>query len=319
MANGHNSNEITACIHRTESEAVIFQFHPNDTELPNSTSSTQQGIAAYGCSNGLDQIWESLQLDLATEICILALSALVLVCSCSALLVCCRRRSQPALLAHFRSLRVCDLLIAVYGASKLALVHNACRLMLNFFTADSLLQTASLASCLSLVAAHGTLSLQLIQPTRYSKLDERSAKTLAVLLWNVSLVLGFLPLLLYQGAFTLSFFTFYSSAYLLTVGLAQTACLAASIALIVLTPSTIASNPTPRLPVPPASPYLPYQRWIRIETALSLSCTLPFLAYLSLTCPGCALGDRPPSESAILYFIPGLLLRALVGSSLHIY
>ena len=144
---------LTAGVNKTSPVPTDFAAGLSTaTELPNDRSQEES----------------DLHLDQLTEVAILVLSALVLVCSFSALLVCCRG-PRPALLVHFRSLRVCDLLMAVFGMSKMGLVHKASKLQINFFTADSLFQAASIASCLALVALHGTVSLQLAQPNRYSK------------------------------------------------------------------------------------------------------------------------------------------------------
>ena len=80
--------------------------------------------------------------------------------------------------------------------------------------------------------------------------------------------------------------------------------------------NAITEKSNPRLSEPTA---LSYHRWVRIETGLSLACSLPFLLYISLSCLNCPLGDRPLSDSAVLYFIPALLVRAMLGSALHLY
>ncbi|GFS24114.1 hypothetical protein ElyMa_001655700 [Elysia marginata] len=424
--------------------------------FPNHTSPISQDREVGYCnfSHWPDESSEDLHLELdkAAEVVIVALSALVLVCSTSALVVCCRRSRPAALLIHFRSLRVCDLLVAVFSGSKMALMHNARKLQVNFFVADCFYQTASAASCLTLLALHGTIGLQLARPGRFSELDDTSAKTLAVLLWNASIILGFLPIPIYRGEFTLSFFRFYSQIYLLVVGIFQALSLAACMFMVMLIarlarqhamsaqtltfralpvgqqtpdvrsgytesggqqatdamsaqtvthqantasvqtlaqePSTSLSNQNPlnqpgcsihqptsgtdsNNSIGPITSHLLYARtnrraslpstssrttsittsrntdplpcsthttinweanshhqaqvttsyhsWARLELVLSLVSSLPFLIFILIQCPACVLGAPRSTDSAVLYFIPIFLARALLASCFHIY
>ncbi|GFN88834.1 rhodopsin-like [Plakobranchus ocellatus] len=197
-----------------------------DFSTPNSTG--QNTTLPDGNS-----VLEELDLEQTLLDSILAFSILVMICSIVALLAC--RQPSPALLMHFRTLRVCDLFTAIFGASKMALVHHAREFQINFFLPDSLFFSSAFASCLTLIALHATVCLQRVRPKRFSKIDEKTAVTLTVIIWNTALTLGFLPLLGSKDTSTVRFWGYYSGLYLVGAGSLQLAALLSGLALALIT------------------------------------------------------------------------------------
>ena len=270
-------------------------------------------------------------LERSEVIFILGLSLLTVVCNLLALfLTKFAGGGHSPTMVFVRMLCVSDVLVGCYGVGKMVMFLFVDGLIINFFLPESLLFTATTASCLSLLLLSVDRSLEVSAPLWYAQnVDKPSIITGMVFLWNVSFVLGFLPLLgwnLSRKRYVLGFFQFLPWRYLLVMGLLWLACVGGSTASLLLARGRVDGLTGPALPGPLASQRSAeaekYRR-LRVTIAVDLAtwalCYLPFLIFVLLVSDAGPLGGRADRNRSVYHFVPVFVLRSLAGAGVQVY
>ncbi|XP_046582317.1 adenosine receptor A2b-like [Haliotis rubra] len=231
-------------------------------------------------------------------------------------------------LVFIRSLCVSDSLIGIYGLFKIVMYMSMDKLLVNFFLAESLFFTASLASGLSLLSLNIDSCMKLAEPLNYGHpMDKKNVITVMVMLWNLSFVIGFLPQMGWcqtNGKFhVLRFFVFHPWHYLLFFSLILIVIFVSNILITVYMKKKITLIQSHRSFLSPNSTkFQKYHTLVItavIDMVLWVLCYLPFFAYLAVYCDVCYFKGRMVAERNIVYFIPIFLTKSFISGIVHGY
>ncbi|XP_076469425.1 cannabinoid receptor 2-like [Babylonia areolata] len=234
---------------------------------------------------------------------------------------------QSPTMVFVRVLCMSDFFLGCYGLGKMVMFFFVDDLIINFFLPESLFFTATTASCLSLLLLNLDRCVKMAWPLWYlQNVDKPSIITGMVFLWNVSFVLGFLPLLGWnsQGrVFLYSFFRFFPWPYLLLTGAVWVLCTAGSLAVLLWVRGrydlTLPDGQHLSLHLTEVEKYCKLRGTVLLDLATWALCYLPYLAFLGLACDACPLGGRTGVRVGVYHFVPVFMLRALGGAGLQLY
>lgn len=286
----------------------------NDTSHSTSPTTTQRG--------------SPVSLDRAEVTFTLSLSLLTVACNLLALfLTRFAGGGQSPTMVFVRTLCVSDFLVGCYGVGKMVMFLFVDGLHINFFLPESLLFTATTAACLSLLLLNVDRSVKISAPFWYAQhIDKPSIITGMVFLWNVSFVLGFLPLLGWNSnrkGYVYGFFQFHPWHYLLVMGLLWLACVSGSVAILLYVRGRVdLALPVPRpltRHLTEVEKYCQMRVTVAVDIVTWTLCYLPFLIFLGLVCDACPLGGQADPDRNVYHFVPVLMLRSLAGSGVQVY
>ncbi|CAL1534571.1 unnamed protein product, partial [Lymnaea stagnalis] len=198
-------------------------------------------------------------------------------------------------------------------------------LNVNFFLPESIFWTTSLTSVMSLLSLLFDCFLKLARPNKYTQVHKDTVISIMLLIWNMSFVIGFLPLVGWNNKdYTARFFNFFPWPYLLFIASLISGCFIACIAFMFLLTKVFnllkASGPDHSLERPfELQKRHHIQFTIVADFVMWLMCYLPFFLYIGLTCPQCLISDYAQRDTTILYFIPVFTLKSLLSSALQAF
>lgn len=122
--------------------------------------------------------------------------------------------SSPVLV-FMRSICLADVMTGLYAVFKAVVFNSMQSTKVNCFLPDSILITATTASVCTLVWLHVDCCLRFTHPLKYIvHIKKENIITGMVLMWNISFVLGFLPLMGWNNEDAIcAYHRFYSSRY----------------------------------------------------------------------------------------------------------
>ncbi|KAL8589427.1 hypothetical protein ACOMHN_021579 [Nucella lapillus] len=234
---------------------------------------------------------------------------------------------QSPTMVFVRMLCMSDFFLGCYGLGKMLMFLFVDNLIINFFLPESLFFTATTASCLSLLLLNLDRCVKMAWPLWYiQNMDKPSIITGMVFLWNVSFVLGFLPLLgwnSHRQTFLYVFFHFFPWHYLLLMGTVWLVCMAGSMAILLWVRGrfdlTLSDQGHLSYHLTEVEKYCKLRVTMAVDIVTWMLCYLPFLAFLGLACDVGPLGGRPGVRVAVYHFVPVFMLRSLGGAGLQLY
>lgn len=234
---------------------------------------------------------------------------------------------QSPTMVFVRMLCVADFFVGCYGAGKMVMFLFVDSLIINFFLPESLFFTATTASCLSLLLLNVDRGLKVSAPFWYAQsVDKPSIITGMVYLWNVSFVLGFLPLLGWnssQKRFVLGLFSFLPWHYLLVMGLLWLLCVSGSVAVLAFVWRRVDLAPRDHRYL--TSHWTEVEKYCKLRVTIALDivtwtlCYVPFLVFAGLACGVCPLAGRVELGRSVYHFVPVFMLRSLAGAGVQVY
>lgn len=126
---------------------------------------------------------------------------------------------KSPVLVFMRSICLADVMIGLYAILKAIVFYSLEHTNVNCFLPDSIFITATTASISSLVWLHLDCCLRFTHPLRYIlHMKKDNVVTGVVIMWNVSFVLGFLPLMGWNNVDALcSYSDFYTPEYVVFI------------------------------------------------------------------------------------------------------
>ena len=296
----------------------------------NATTATPTTAAQDGVTGRASLRDDPVTLDETEVVVTMCLSVLTIVCNVLVLfLTKFAGGGQSPTMVFVRMLCVSDFFVGCFGLGKMVMFLFVDGLIINFFLPECLFFTATTAACLSLLLLSIDRSVKIVSPFWYAQnMDKQSIITGMVFLWNVSFVLGFLPLLGWNsggGGYLYGFFAFLPWHYLLAMGLVWFACMGGSVAILLVVrrrvyvaqngPAHVAYHLTE------VERYKQLRVTVAVDVATWSLCYLPYLAFWGLACRVCPLGGQSGLEEdrVVYHFVPAFLLRSLTGAGVQLY